>query len=68
MAMVVDKRVSRYSNHSSTAARVVQVTFSDLVSSIEVLDTTSSDVINGNTANISLKGGEGRLLLLNFEP
>ena len=68
MAMVVDKRTSRYSNHQSTSTRLVHVTFNNLVSSIEVIDTASSNVQPENIAYVALKGGEGRLLLLNSEP
>lgn len=60
MAMVVDKRVSK--EPGATPPREVELTFSEMVTRIEVMATPKSRSVQGHRVGLTLEGGEGMLL------
>jgi hypothetical protein len=63
LAMVVDKRVD--DGYQTLKPREVELTFSDAVTSIDVLEKGESQAVKGNTVKLTLEAGGGQLLRLN---
>lgn len=63
LAMVVDKRVD--DGYKTIKPREVQITFSQAVKSVDVLEKGRSRKVDGRTVKLTLQAGGGQLLRLN---
>jgi hypothetical protein len=63
LAMVVDKRVD--DGYKTIKPREVQITFSQAVKSVDVLEKGQSRKVDGRTVKLTLQAGGGQLLRLN---
>ena len=63
LAMVVDKRVD--DGYKTIKPREVEITFSQAVKSVDVLEKGKSRKVDGRTVKLTLQAGGGQLLRLN---